>query len=302
LGHGVLQVMVDGVSHAFSQTLSCAACGIHYHPPLPNLFSFNSPVGACETCRGFGRVIDMDLDLIIPDPSLSLADGAIKPWAGKVGRRLEYQDLAAFCSKSKIPMEVPFTSLTEAQRRAIIDGTPDYYGIRGFFDWLETKTYKMHVRVFLSRYRSYEPCAACGGTRFKAETLQYTIFGRTIAAVYALDIDSAMAYFSGMEIPETDEASRLVWGEIINRLKYLQDVGVGYLTLDRQSRTLSGGEVQRVALASSIGASLVNTLYILDEPSIGLHPRDAHRLMRILKGLRDQANTVVVVEHDPEVI
>ncbi|MFH0726826.1 MAG: excinuclease ABC subunit UvrA [Pseudomonadota bacterium] len=302
LGHGVIQVHVDGVSHAFSQALSCAACDIHYHPAPPNLFSFNSPVGACETCRGFGRVIDMDLDLIIPDPSLPLADGAIKPWAGKVGRRLEYEDLEAFCNKSKIPLDVPFNRLKEAQRRAIIDGTPDYYGIRGFFSWLETKTYKMHVRVFLSRYRSYESCTACGGTRFRKEALQYTIGAKTIAEVYAMDIDTAMAYFSGMELPGTDEASRLVWGEITNRLKYLQDVGVGYLTLDRQSRTLSGGEVQRVALASSIGASLVNTLYILDEPSIGLHPRDAHRLMRILKGLRDQANTVVVVEHDPEII
>jgi excinuclease ABC subunit A len=302
LGHGVMQVRVNGVTHAFSQALSCAACDILYRPALPNLFSFNSPVGACETCRGFGRVIDMDLDLIIPDPSLSIADGAIKPWAGKVGRRLEYQDLEAFCKKTKIPLDVSFNKLNEDQRRAIIDGTPDYYGIRGFFDWLETKTYKMHVRVFLSRYRSYESCTACGGTRFKKETLQYTLDGKTIAEVYAMDIDEAMAYFTGIGGFETDEASRLVLGEITNRLKYLQDVGVGYLTLDRQSRTLSGGEVQRVALASSIGASLVNTLYILDEPSIGLHPRDAHRLMGILKGLRDQANTVVVVEHDPEII
>ncbi|MDX9787379.1 MAG: excinuclease ABC subunit UvrA [Desulfobacterales bacterium] len=302
LGHGTLYLLVDGVAYPFSQALACADCGITYSPPLSNLFSFNSPIGACETCRGFGRVIDMDLNLIIPDTSLSLANGAIKPWGGKEGQRFEYRDLSEFCQNALIPLDIPFAHLDPSQQRAIIQGTPEYYGIKGYFDWLESRTYKMHVRVFLSRYRSYEPCKACNGTRFKDETLRYTLSGKTIADVYALNIDAAMAFFNGLAVPETDGAARLVLGEITNRLKYLQDVGVGYLTLDRQSRTLSGGEVQRVALASSIGASLVNTLYILDEPSIGLHPRDANRLMQILKGLRDQSNTVVVVEHDPEII
>jgi excinuclease ABC subunit A len=301
-GHGTIAVWLDETAHAFSRELSCASCNIHYTQALPNLFSFNSPIGACETCRGFGRVIDMDMDLIIPDRSVSLADGAIKPWGGKVGQRFEYQDLSGFCKKAGISLDVPFNRLEESQQRSIIDGTEDYYGIRGFFEWLESKTYKMHVRVFLSRYRSYEPCKTCNGSRFKKETLLYSIEGKTIAEIYAMDIDTAMDYFKGVSIAPGDEASHLVMEEITNRLKYLQDVGVGYLTLDRQSRTLSGGEVQRVALASAIGASLVNSLYILDEPSIGLHPRDAHRLMRILKGLRDQANTVVVVEHDPEII
>jgi excinuclease ABC subunit A len=301
-GHGALRVRVDAKDHDFSQELSCATCGLRYSPPLPSLFSFNSPVGACEACRGFGRVIGLDLDLVIPDPGLSLEDGAIRPWGGRADGRIEYEELSAFCAEAGIAEDIPFARLKKAHQRAIIEGTPDYYGIRGYFDWLEKKTYKMHVRVFLSRYRSYEPCKCCGGTRFREETLRYTLWGKTIAQVYAMDIDDAMAFFDGIDASETDEASRLVLGEIRGRLKYLQDVGVGYLTLDRQSRTLSGGEVQRVALASSIGASLVNTLYILDEPSIGLHPRDVLRLAGILEGLRDQSNTVVVVEHDPDLI
>jgi len=269
---------------------------------LPSLFSFNSPVGACETCKGFGRVIGLDLDLVIPDPGLSLAQGAIRPWGGINEGRIEYEELAAFCGRQGIPMDVPFSELKGKQQRAVIEGTPDYYGIRGFFNWLETKTYKMHVRVFLSRYRSYEPCKRCGGTRFRDETLRYTLWGKTIAELYAMDIDGAMGFFDAVDPAAMDEASRLVLGEVTGRLRYLQDVGVGYLTLDRQSRTLSGGEVQRVALASSIGASLVNTLYVLDEPSIGLHPRDVRRLMGILEGLRNQSNTVVLVEHDPDMI
>lgn len=301
-GRGELNILLDGDWHAFSQQRACADCGITYSSPTPNLFSFNSPIGACDTCRGFGRVIDIDLDLIIPDPSLSISQGAIRPWAGKGGQRVEYSDLKTFCRKQKIPLDVPFNKLKKSQQKAIVDGTPEYYGIRGFFEWLETKTYKMHVRVFLSRYRSYESCGRCRGTRFTDETLLYRLDGETIAGVYAMDIHSAMAFFTGIPVADTDEASKLVQGEIINRLQYLLDVGVGYLTLDRQSRTLSGGEVQRVALASSLGASLVHTLYVLDEPSIGLHPRDSHRLIRILEGLRDQSNTVVVVEHDPEII
>ena len=287
---------------AFSQELACATCAIRYSAPTPNLFSFNSPVGACSTCRGFGRIIDVDLDLVIPDPSLSIEQGVIKPWGGAAESRMEYEELMAFCRRRRIPTTVPFEKLSDARRRAIIEGTDNYYGVRGFFRWLETRTYKMPVRVFLSRYRSYEVCPDCRGSRFTQTALQYRLGGLTIAQVYAMNVDAAREFFETLDRQVTDAAGRLVMGEVLQRLRYLQDTGLGYLTLDRQSRTLSGGEVQRVALASSLGASLVNTLYILDEPSIGLHPRDIDRLVRILKRLRDQGNTLVVVEHDPDVI
>jgi excinuclease ABC subunit A len=287
---------------AFSNQLECANCNIQYNTPLPNLFSFNSPLGACDTCRGFGRTIGIDLDLIIPDTSRSLEDGAIKPFGALQDGRMEFDDLMDFCRRHKIPTRVPFRRLKAAHKKAIIEGTSTYYGIHGFFRWLETKTYKMPVRVFLARYRSYDICPDCSGTRFKDETLLYQLSGHTIAQVYQYNVDQAIDFFNTLKVSSRDDASLLVLQEIRSRLSYLKDVGLGYLTLDRQSRTLSGGEVQRVALASSLGSSLVNTLYVLDEPSIGLHPRDNHRLIRILKGLRDLSNTVVVVEHDPEII
>jgi excinuclease ABC subunit A len=302
-GNGSIDVWIMPDRHlAFSNALACASCKISYRAPLPNLFSFNSPMGACETCRGFGRTIDIDMDLIIPNPRLSLENGAIKPWGDREAQRMEFGDLMAFCRRNKIPTDVSFQRLTRSQKKAIIEGTPAYYGIRGFFRWVETKTYKMHVRVFLSRYRSYNICPDCNGTRFKQEALLYKLGGLTIGRVYALNVKEAGDFFETLFVPEGDEASRLVLDEVRSRLKVLRDVGLGYLAIDRQSRTLSGGEVQRVALASALGSSLVNTLYVLDEPSIGLHPRDNHRLIRVLKGLRDLHNTVVVVEHDPEII
>jgi len=302
-GAGRLDLWIDRHKRlSFSNRLECAKCSITYREPHPNLFSFNSPVGACETCRGFGRTIDIDLDLVIPDPSLSLKEGAIKPWGGRDEDRLEFRDLMAFCRRKKIPVDEPFGKLPRSQQRAIIEGTSEFYGIRGFFKWLETKTYKMHVRVYLSRYRSYVPCPACGGTRFKQESLLYRINSLHIGEVYGMSVKAAAGFFDSVRISPDDKASLLVLEEIRNRLNYLKDVGLDYLTLDRQSRTLSGGEVERVALTSALGSSLVNSLYILDEPSIGLHPRDNHRLIRILKGLRDLQNTVVVVEHDPEII
>ena len=292
----------DNKCRSFSRTFSCADCGITYPRAVENLFSFNSPVGACETCKGFGRKIDIDLDLIIPDPSLSLEKGAIKPWGGRHDGRFEFRDLADFCRKAGIPMDIPFSEIKPAQQKGIIDGTGSYYGIRGFFEWLETRTYKMHVRVFLSRYRGYEVCPTCDGTRFNLEAMRYRLGGKTIAGIYALDVVSALSFFENLGVAKNDDAGRAILDEVRGRLKYLVAVGVGYLTLDRQSRTLSGGEVQRVALASSLGASLVNTLYILDEPSIGLHPRDSHRLVSILEKLRDLSNTVVIVEHDLDII
>ncbi len=287
---------------AFSNTLACAACKIDYPDPIPNLFSFNSPVGACDTCRGFGRTIDIDLDLIVPDDRLSIMEGAVKPFGVPDNGRMEFEDLIDFCHRNAIPVDKPFRRLKKKDRQAIINGTEDYYGIRGFFRWLETKTYKMPVRVFLARYRAYKTCKDCGGTRFKADTRFYKLNRLTIDQVYALNVAEAFDFVNHIQIPAHDDASSLVLDEVRQRLRYLIDVGLGYLTLDRQSRTLSGGEVQRVALASALGSSLVNTLYILDEPSIGLHPRDNHRLLRILKGLRDIHNTVVVVEHDSDII
>jgi len=302
-GGGRLDVWIPPKQHhAFSNRLECPRCRIEYSQPLPNLFSFNSPVGACDTCRGFGRTIGIDMDLVIPDHSRSLKEGAVKPFGTADNGRMEYADLMDFCRRRKIPTNIPFADLKPAHKKAIIQGTSTYYGIEGLFRWLESRTYKMPVRVFLARYRSYDICADCRGTRFKAETLQYRIGGENIARVYARNVDQAYRFFNKIPVSSQDEASRLVLEEIRSRLNYLRDVGLGYLTLDRQSRTLSGGEVQRVALASALGSSLVNTLYVLDEPSIGLHPRDNHRLIRILKGLRNLSNTVVVVEHDPEII
>lgn len=290
------------IHYAFSNRLECARCNIEYAAPMPNLFSFNSPVGACDSCRGFGRTIGIDMDLVIPNHSLSLAQGAIKPFGTGDNGRMEFEDLLDFCRRRKIPTTVPFRNLKAAHRNAVIKGTSNYYGVEGLFRWLESKTYKMPVRVFLSRYRSYDVCAECSGTRFKPETLLYRLAGKNIAQIYAMNVSQALDFFEQVPVPTRDEAGLLVLEEVNNRLNYLRDVGLAYLTLDRQSRTLSGGEVQRVALASALGSSLVNTLYVLDEPSIGLHPRDNHRLIRILKGLRNLSNTVVVVEHDPEII
>ncbi|MGA1867422.1 MAG: excinuclease ABC subunit UvrA [bacterium] len=282
----------------FSTHLHCPYCDIYFKEPIPNLFSFNSPLGACPSCRGFGRIIDIDMDQVIPDPHLSLEKGAIKPW-GK--NHPEYHDLMHFCRQNTIPTSIPFKNLEEWQQRAIKEGTGAFYGIRGFFNYIESKSYKMHIRVFLSRYRGYFTCPACNGTRFKAESLLYKINGLHIGEIYALSIGEAYDFFHNLHGTNLDDASQMILQEIISRLTYLNEVGLSYLTLDRQSRTLSGGEVQRVSLTKALGSSLVNTLYILDEPSIGLHPRDSHRLVTILKTLA-RHNTVIVVEHDLEVI
>ncbi len=287
---------------SFSSTLECARCRISYPEPTPNMFSFNSPIGACPTCRGFGRIIDVDPDLVVPNTELSLGEGAIKPWGTGSESRMEFEDLMTFCRANGIPTHIPFRRLSEPQKRMIMDGGKGFYGVRGFFKWLEGKTYRMHVRVFLSRYRAYRRCPDCMGSRLKEEPLLYRLNGLSIAQVYELNVKQAREFFSGVKSPRGDAASRLILSEVQGRLRYLVKVGLEYLTLDRQSRTLSGGEVQRVALASSLGASLADTLYVLDEPSIGLHPRDSRRLLDILQGLSSQRNTVVVVEHDPELI
>jgi excinuclease ABC subunit A len=298
-GQGLALVRIVGdKTLRFSTHLHCPYCDIYYQDPAPNLFSFNSPLGACPTCRGFGRVMDVDLDQVIPNRRLSIEQGAIRPWGLE---RYEYLDLMDFCRRNGIPTDVPFNKLSETQQGALIEGTDDFYGIRGFFRWLEGKAYKMHVRVFLSRYRGYFTCPECQGARFKAESLLYKIKGLNIAGVYAFSIGEAFDFFSALAGDRLDEASGVIVREIVSRLRYLNEAGLSYLTLDRQSRTLSGGEVQRVSLTKSLGSSLVNTLYVLDEPSVGLHPRDSRRLVNILKELSRQ-NTVVVVEHDPEIM
>ncbi len=286
---------------SFSEDFHCPTCDIHYPDPTPNLFSFNNPLGACESCKGFGRTIGIDLDLVVPDPRKTLRQGAVKPWTTSSYSEGQ-SDLMAFCRRKRIPTDTPWQELSQEHRRLITEGDESFYGIQGFFGWLEGRTYKMHIRVLLSKYRSYVRCIACGGTRFKNGTLLYRLDGKTIAEIYEMNVDRALEFFVSLPHRDTDKVTRMLLDEISSRLTYLRDVGLGYLTLARQSRTLSGGEVQRVDLTTALGSSLVNTLYVLDEPSVGLHPRDTSRLMDILKKLRDNRNTIVVVEHETEVI
>jgi excinuclease ABC subunit A len=284
----------------FSNHLHCAHCDIAYRDPVPNLFSFNSPLGACETCKGFGRIIDIDLDLVIPNPGKSLAEGAIKPW---INRKRRTKRLVDFCERKKIPAKKPWGELTDAQRQLVIDGDGEYRGIRGWFRRLERRSYRMHVRVLLARYRAYLICPECKGSRLKTDALNYRISGKDIAQINAMNVGVAHAFFAALKpAGALDQVSSLILDEIRRRTGYLVGVGLEYLTLDRQSRTLSGGELERVDLTTAIGSSLVNTLYVLDEPSIGLHPRDSRRLVEILQRLRANQNTVVIVEHDPEII
>jgi excinuclease ABC subunit A len=294
----------------FSSDLHCAECDIGYRDPLPNFFSFNSPIGACDTCRGFGRVIGIDYALVIPDESKSLREGAIKPWQTASGAECQ-RDLLRFAKKRKVPLDVPWRELSDAHKRWVIEGEGHWdegvwYGAARFFKWLEGRAYKMHVRVLLSRYRAYTPCTACDGARLKPEALLWRLGdapGLNIHELLSLAIDRAATFFSEVRLPAPlDEATDLLLGEIRARFDYLVQVGLGYLTLDRQSRTLSGGEVQRINLTTALGTSLVNTLFVLDEPSIGLHARDMGRVTQVLHRLRDAGNTLLVVEHDPQVM
>jgi len=289
----------------FSTALACARCDFTVREATPNLFSFNSPLGACESCRGFGRIIDLDLELVVPDPRRTIAANAIKPWSTKA-TAWERGELLKFCQRRRIPTDAPWEALTDAQRTLVLegDGRGRYPGVRRWFKWLEGRTYRMHVRVFLARYRSYRVCPACDGARVRPEALDYRVAGRTIADVNRMPIAEAAHAFAELSLPpgQAEAVADLILGEVRSRLRYLVEVGLGYLTLDRQSRTLSGGELERVDLTTAVGSSLVNTLYVLDEPSIGLHPRDTERLVRLLHHLRDQGNTVVVVEHDPTII
>jgi len=286
----------------FSQRFECKNCDLRYEEPEPRLFSFNNPYGACPRCQGFGNTIDFDLNLVIPDPSKSLAEGAIEPWTKPKYRSLA-SDLKRFAKQAGIPSEVPWAELEAEQQRMVIEGEGKFPGVRGFFSYLERKKYKLHVRVFLSRYRGYSRCSACNGARLRLEAQQVKINGRNICDVCRMTIAEAAAFFAALRLTEQEAgiADRLLQ-EIRERLSFLNEVGLEYLTLDRLSSTLSGGESQRIQLATSLGSRLVGTLYVLDEPSIGLHSRDTERLIKILHGLRDLGNTILVVEHDPEVM
>jgi len=313
LGQGEAAVYFEGVEQAplrFSNALTCATCAIEYEPASPGLFSFNSPLGACETCRGFGRVIGVDWGLVVPDPRLSLAQGAIKVWQSPSFADCQ-QDLMRLAKGAGVATDIAWGDLPADARAWVLQGAHNFsgdwkrewYGASRFFEWLEGKAYKMHIRVLLSRYRAYTPCAACGGTRLKPQASHWRIAERTIHELMQMPIDRLAPLFSELKLPASlEEATGLLIAEIRSRLHYLQAVGLGYLTLDRQSRTLSGGEVQRIHLTTALGTSLTQTLFVLDEPSIGLHPRDLQRIVTVMRRLRDAGNSLVVVEHDPQIL
>ncbi|HYJ42404.1 MAG TPA: hypothetical protein VEW08_16555, partial [Steroidobacteraceae bacterium] len=291
----------------YSSELHCADCDLSYRDPVPSLFSFNSPVGACDSCRGFGRIIGIDYGLVVPDETKTLAGGAVKPWQTKSYKECQ-DDLVKFAKKRDIPLDTPWYALTDAQRQWVIEGEGKWekkvwYGAKRFFEWLETKAYKMHVRVLLSRYRAYTPCTTCNGSRLKPDALLWRIDGHNVHDLVLMSLDKSRAFFESLKLPAPlDEAADLLLSEVRSRFAYLCEVGLGYLTLDRQSRTLSGGEVQRINLTTALGTSLVNTLFVLDEPSIGLHPRDMQRVTQVMHRLRDAGNSLVVVEHDPQIM
>ena len=301
----------------YSRGLHSPKTGRTFRPATPALFSFNSPVGACPQCRGFGRVIDIDYRLALPDQSLSIDAGAIKPWEGEVYGESK-RDLYVFARKRGIPTDVPFATLTAEQRDFVINGDPDYgkpgstwpqawYGLKGFFRYFETKTYKMHVRVFLSRYRAYNTCPACGGARLQPEALCWRWRGHTLPQLYQRAVSDLLALLqdAGPATPGPAAGAHsadLAYDSMVTRLRYLRQVGLDYLTLDRASRTLSGGEAQRVNLTACLGTSLVDTIFVLDEPSVGLHPRDVDRLIGVIRSLTAAGNTVIVVEHDETMI
>jgi excinuclease ABC subunit A len=291
------------VYHRFSERFECRECAIPYEAPQPRLFSFNNPFGACPVCHGFGNIIELDMDLVVPDATKSIQQNAIEPWS-KPHYRAQLADLKRAARQRGIRMDVAWADLTDEEKRFIIDGDgASYEGVKGFFRWLERKKYKVHVRVFLSRYRGYLTCPECNGARLRREARDVHVGGRTIDVVCGLTVRDADRFFSELQLSDKEAAiADKVLREIRKRLGFLRDVGLDYLTLDRLSSTLSGGESQRINLATSLGSALVDTLYVLDEPSIGLHSRDNERLIAILRQLRDQGNTVLVVEHDADMI
>jgi len=286
----------------FSQRFECKNDGSRYDEPEPRLFSFNNPYGACPRCQGFGNTIDIDLDLVIPDKSKTLNEGAIEPWTKPKYRPL-FTELKRFARQAEIPLDMPWYKLDAEQQRLIVEGDQRFWGVRGFFQHLERKKYKLHVRVFLSRYRGYSLCSTCSGTRLRAEARQVKIDGKNICQVCSMTVEEAARFFGQLTLSAQQAAiADKLLIELRERLRFLNEVGLEYLTLDRLASSLSGGEAQRIQLATSLGSRLVGTLYVLDEPSIGLHSRDTHRLIKILHDLRDLGNTILVVEHDPDIM
>ncbi len=286
----------------FSQRFECKNDGTRYDEPEPRLFSFNNPYGACPRCQGFGNTIDFDLDLVIPDKGKTLNEGAIEPWTKPKYKPL-FTELKRFARQANIPLDVPWYELDPEQQRMITEGEGRFPGVRGFFQYLERKKYKLHVRVFLSRYRGYSLCSACNGTRLRPEARQVKIDGKNICQICSMTVEEAARFFDQLTLsPQQAAVAERLLIELRERLRFLNEVGLEYLTLDRLASTLSGGEAQRIQLATSLGSRLVGTLYVLDEPSIGLHSRDTHRLIKILHGLRDLGNTILVVEHDPDIM
>ncbi len=301
-GYLVVKVLDSGEIMKFSEHFECAYCKIEYEEPEPRLFSFNNPYGACPKCQGFGRAYGIDWDALVPDKTKSIKDGAIYPWRSEKFSWFQ-KDLLRVAKKIGIPIDVPFKDLSPDHIEIIKNGYDGFEGINGFFRLLEENSYKVHYRVMLSRYRGYTTCDLCGGSRLRKEALNVKIAGKTIYDVVRMSIEEAYFFFQNIELNDYEKTiSASILSEINRRLKYLYEVGLGYLTLDRLSNTLSGGEAQRINLATALGSSLVGTLYILDEPSIGLHPRDTYRLIKILKSLKENGNTVIVVEHDREII
>jgi excinuclease ABC subunit A len=292
----------SGTELRFASRFECKTCGIRYEQPEPRLFSFNNPFGACPRCQGFGNTIDFDLNLVVPDSSKTLAEGAIEPWT-KPKYRGHQADLRRFAKQHEIPTDVPWGELEREQQQLVLEGDGRFPGIQGFFAWLERKKYKLHIRVFLSRYRGYARCPDCGGARLRRDALQVKLEGRNICEVTAFTVEQAAAFFNRIKLsPAEMEIAGKILEQVQQRLKFLNDVGLEYLTLDRLASTLSGGESQRIQLATSLGSRLVGALYVLDEPSIGLHSRDTARLINILHELRNLGNTILVVEHDQEVM
>ncbi len=289
---------------SFSERLRCDDCRIDYPPLEPRLFSFNSPLGACPKCEGFGNLIEIDMDLVVPEPGRSIREGAIAPWTTKAYSH-ELDELLALAEDYDLPTDVPYRDLTDEQRRLIREGVAEreFGGLNGFFRWLERRKYKMHLRVFLSRWKSARVCPECQGRRLRAESLATSVGGKNIAEIANMKIEVAAAFFASLRLSESEgRIAQSMFEQIRSRLGYLQSVGLGYLSLDRSLRTLSGGETQRIALTSALGSSLVNMLYVLDEPSVGLHPRDVERLVDSIGQLRNRSNTVVVVEHEEAMI
>ncbi|MFN0086526.1 MAG: excinuclease ABC subunit UvrA [Blastocatellia bacterium] len=304
-GHGEAAIQAAGEApqlFSFSERFECKDCGLGYIRPEPQLFSFNNPFGACPVCQGFGNTIGVDMNLVIPNRDLSLADGAIEIFT-KPQFEGWRDELKKFAKREAISLTTPFADLPAEQQHAVIEGRNGFDGVNGLFEWLETKKYKLHVRVMLAKYRGYTRCPECRGGRLRAEARDVFVGGRALPEVCALSIRESAKFFDEIDLTEEERAiaDRLL-AEIRSRLKFMINVGLDYLTLDRLASTLSGGEAQRIQLATHLGSSLVGALYVLDEPSIGLHPRDSERLIRILEGLRDIGNTVLVVEHEAEMM